>query len=1032
MSAFNSIGDSAHNLRTEGQEIKLVFKQGVPATGQGTLEWNIPAPAAGCDSDAPGVYAGIVFLLSTEPLRASNIPQDGTVYVADPTADFDLSTADKIGTALVVGAVYECEQKARGETLTTSLVINDLKPNVSYYVAGYATDCQFRYHSDGIRSYSDSYGDKETDVPGEQVIHLGPEGAGVLPTDGTGLAVGTKYEFDLIVDDTFPVGTNVKTVQLVIDAIDAGTYQDLLDTINKQIALVDNPEQSPLPPQSGSFFWDVTKQELFQYDGVSYISVPALVEPTDPANVVAGSYWYDIENKVLSRWNIPNPTGWNVIDHVVTESDPTNPACDLYWFDNTISRRWDGSTWCDQETLISLTDPSDCPTIECGTYWFDETKEELFGWNSRVEKWDTAAAVYWPEAPNQLSTGTYWFDDATDKLFKRATSSWTDITATSLIQETEPTAPVDGLIWYKQSTEELKEYSISLLAWVDLDVLVWSEDPTNVESCDLWWNSSSDLLFTWDIVNNEWDQVVRFVQSTIDPTQTGTIAVDTVWYNPTTDVSSTWDGVDWVVVESITKATDPTQPVTGEAWYKPSTNEWKIWGSPNAGWNVVDPIDSEADPTNIPNGTYWYDTTNDALFVRNGITWVTVTFSTVPYAPTGGSLWFDTSSDTLYTWDRVNSEWIPATPLVYATFTIGGGIIFQTPGRGSNNIVLVPTPEGLASSSSPCSIGTGFAYDGVTDISYAECEYYDNNITRTYPARDIPLNIFLWGNLVPAGNVIRPKGGNDGKSGVPSYMQPEVGDDGTPDERRELMDSIRQQLGYPVVEVELTNYQLDTCIQGALESFRKRSGASVRRGFYFLDIEPGKQQYLMTNKVLGYHKIVNITSAHRFTSAFLSSAHGAGVYGQVVLQHLYNMGTYDLTSFHLVSQYVEQLEILFATRLTFGWHEHSRVLSIYNAFTRPEKILIDCMVERTEQDLLKDRLIKTWIERYALSEAMMILSHIRGKFASLPGAGGGIALNAGELIGIAQSYREELLNQIDEFVVDTPEDVGIGSTFILG
>lgn len=41
MSAFNSIGDSAHSLRTEGQEINLSFKPGVPAIGQGTVEWNI-------------------------------------------------------------------------------------------------------------------------------------------------------------------------------------------------------------------------------------------------------------------------------------------------------------------------------------------------------------------------------------------------------------------------------------------------------------------------------------------------------------------------------------------------------------------------------------------------------------------------------------------------------------------------------------------------------------------------------------------------------------------------------------------------------------------------------------------------------------------------------------------------------------------------------------------------------------------------------------------------------------------------------
>ena len=63
---------------------------------------------------------------------------------------------------------------------------------------------------------------------------------------------------------------------------------------------------------------------------------------------------------------------------------------------------------------------------------------------------------------------------------------------------------------------------------------------------------------------------------------------------------------------------------------------------------------------------------------------------------------------------------------------------------------------------------------------------------------------------------------------------------------------------------------------------------------------------------------------------------------------------------------------------------------------------------------------------------MMMLSHIRGKYATLPGAGGGVSLNAADLMSTAQQYREDLLMQLDEYVADTPEDVGMEGTFILG
>jgi len=1030
MSVFDPIGDSAFALKTEGQEIKLTFKQGVPATGQGTVEWNIPTPAHGCNSGEAGAYAGILILLRTEPLDASNIPQDGEIYVADPTADADLSTADKIGDAFVVGVFYEAELKAQNGTLTTSLVINNIKPNTAYYIGGYAVDAQYRYHSEGVRAYSDSYGDKAgTGIPSYQHVKLGTNGSGILPTDGTGLLPGATYEFDIIVDNSFPTGYDYRTIQVSIDGINAGTYQDLVDEINKQMQLSDNPPQSPVPPNTNSFYWDPAEEQLYQFDGTTHDKIDAIVEPTDPAVIAMGTYWYDSANKVLNRNNIPNPTGWNVINHIEGEYDLTNPECSLYWYNGTIGRKWDSTTWCNQITLVSAEDPSICPTVQCGTYWYNEAALTLYKWNETTIRWDEKSAIYWPEAPNTLSDGTYWFNDTSNKLNLRVGSTWSDITSTSIISEIEPTTLTDGLVWYKSSTEELKIYSTSLSAWVDTDILVWAEDPTDVNSCDLWWNSTNDELKVWDVVNNEWDLVISFVISSNDPSQITAIVVDTLWYNTTDSSLTRWDGSDWVAVDFIEKITDPTVLVMGDAWYNPTTNEWKVYNTPASGWNIINPIDSPFDPTSIPNNTYWYDTTNNALFVRNGTTWTTVTFSTIPYFPIRKSMWYDTSENILKMWD--GTAWVEAEYDVSAYINPAGGITFRTTKLGSSTAILIPTPPG--SVSEPVVVGTGFADFTEFDINPVTGYTYERDTTgRVYSARLINDGSFLWSNLSPYGKLQVPTAGNDGKSGVPSYMEIGVGTDGTPDERRELMDSLRAQLGYPAIKVELTNYQLDTAIQNALETFRTVTGSAYRRGFYFLNIEPGKQQYIMTNRVMGYHRIVNVTAAYRFTSAFLSSAHGSGVYGQVVLQHLYNMGTFDLTSFHLVAQYVEQLEHLFATRLTHTFHENNRVLSFFNSFTRPERVLLDCMIERTEQDLFKDRLTKRWIERYALSEAMLMLAQIRGKFSSLPGAGGGISLNASELITQANTIREKLEEEVDNYIVDTPEDVGQYSTFILG
>jgi len=1028
MGNFDSFSDVAFQLKTEGETITLSMKQGVPSASSATIEWNIPTPALGCDND--GVYSGMVILLHTKPLTADHIPQDGERYIADNTADSDTHAGDRINDALVIGAFYECDKKGAGLPLTTSFVVTDLDPEVGYYVGGYALDCQNRYHSDGTRAYSDEYGNTEGDhFPAIQAMEIKTAAADcILPTDGTGLLANVEYKFDLVIDNTYPKGTNFKVVEMNIDGINAGTYEDLVLSINTEIALVDNPPQSPIAPNAGQLYWNSSDETLFQFDGTMHVQIPALVEPTDPSVIATGDYWYDPVTKILSRWDLPSPTGWNVIPFVESIYDPINPTCNSYWIDNTIGRKWNGTIWCDFPTTIQNEDPERCNIPPCGAWWYDETEEQLNEWNVNLLKWDARIALYWHEAPNQLSNGTFWFNITDDSLNVLNGAVWDDITNNSnvYIQNDEPINKVTGVLWYSKASEELQVYDGNTGLWTVVPVIVWATQPDQVESCDAWWRSTDDELLLWDTIAAAWVIVADFTVSAVDPIFPSNLEIGHIWYNPSNNTTNIWDGGAWVeTLEFIVSPTDPLTQIIENGWFNPVTNEWNVWDTPNPGWNVINPFDVEGDPTLIPSGTYWFNTTNDALQIRNGLSWINVTYSSIPLTPKQGSLWFNSSTNTLLEWK--GSAYVPAPLLANADFRECGIAITSTQ-KGSNTFVMIPIMN------SPACTASGYA-DFTVDGAAPDttCGYLGSGgLTRAYPVRHLTFAESLWDQVKDTVRMANPLIGADGVSGKLSYDTLGVGDDGTPDERRELAFSIRAQLGYPVVEVELTPYQLDTAIQGAIESFRKRSAMAYRRGFYFLDIRPQQQNYIMTNKQIGYNKIVNITAAHRFTSAFLSTAHGGGVYGQVVLQHLYNMGTYDLTSFHLVSQYVEQLQDLFATRLVYNWNETTRELGFYQSFTSPERVLLDCSIERTEQDLMTDRYAKTWIERYALAESMTMLARIRGKYGSLPGAGGGVSLDAADLMATAEIYRQDLMAQLDDFIVQDMEGVGIHSSFIFG
>ena len=275
--------------------------------------------------------------------------------------------------------------------------------------------------------------------------------------------------------------------------------------------------------------------------------------------------------------------------------------------------------------------------------------------------------------------------------------------------------------------------------------------------------------------------------------------------------------------------------------------------------------------------------------------------------------------------------------------------------------------------------------------------------------------------------------GTDGASDVPTYEELGIGTTGNNDARRQLQNEIRYELGYPVVDVELTPEQLDYIVDKGLSELRSRSSIPYKRGFFFMEVHSETQVYYLTNKIQGMNKIVDILGVYRTTSSFLSSAHGAGVYGQIVLQHMYNMGTFDLLSYHIMSEYTKLMEMLFAARITFSWNEQSRQLFLHHRFPMNERtVCIEATTERSEQDMLTDRYIRAWMRRYCLATARLILAETRGKFSTLPGASGSVTLNASELRQASQQEIEACLQEIEDYVVDKPDEFGMGTQFVFG
>lgn len=256
------------------------------------------------------------------------------------------------------------------------------------------------------------------------------------------------------------------------------------------------------------------------------------------------------------------------------------------------------------------------------------------------------------------------------------------------------------------------------------------------------------------------------------------------------------------------------------------------------------------------------------------------------------------------------------------------------------------------------------------------------------------------------------------KRGQPMYEEQNVGTTGEPGARDKIKNILKYQLGYPMVCVELVEEHFEIALDNALQELRRRVDSAYYRQYFFMTIFKGQQVYYLNDKTTGVAKVVDIIKIHRLNMLGLVNWGPDNLYAQQFLNQFYAPGVgYDLVSIHLIHSLSELYSQLFAGDIGFNWRESTRELQIYRLFGFQEKVLLETSCEKPEQELFVDRWTQQWIQQWAEAELMMMLANIRGKYASLPGPGGGLQLNASELRAEGQRLQEDCLRQVKDYEV---------------
>lgn len=230
--------------------------------------------------------------------------------------------------------------------------------------------------------------------------------------------------------------------------------------------------------------------------------------------------------------------------------------------------------------------------------------------------------------------------------------------------------------------------------------------------------------------------------------------------------------------------------------------------------------------------------------------------------------------------------------------------------------------------------------------------------------------------------------------------------------KQDLYNRIMVRLGATGVKVELTPAALEESVRSALAKYRQRSENSVEEGYLFLEIQDGKQDYVLPKDVVEvrdiYRRGLGLTQggtsfdpfSASFTNLYLSEASRQG----------------GVSTYEYFTQYQETLGTLFGEHIMFTWKTSSKELKLIRKIKANETLLLWVYFQRSDEDLISETYSQDWILRYSTAMAKQILGEIRGKFTTIVGPQGGTTLNGDKLKDEAKAEMELLEAELNDYV----------------
>lgn len=228
-----------------------------------------------------------------------------------------------------------------------------------------------------------------------------------------------------------------------------------------------------------------------------------------------------------------------------------------------------------------------------------------------------------------------------------------------------------------------------------------------------------------------------------------------------------------------------------------------------------------------------------------------------------------------------------------------------------------------------------------------------------------------------------------------------------------IKDYVFARLGHPTVRVELTDFQIQICIEEATSKLEYHAPHWMKQ-YAVLDSSANINVYELPQEIAN-----NLTDVYFRKGIFNLGATPGSLEYDFAIMFFTNTGlfnNYNVSQYMLMQMYLKQINKVLGKSTSWDLI-NNKYLQIFPVPDSSDEIILEF---RGIDGATIHPAYKNWIQRYTLAVAKEILGRARSKYQTLPGPGGGTRLDGETLLAESKEEKQLLLEELKTEIQNPP------------